>query len=623
MLGCIAIACVYLLVHAREPLRLNLGDPGSDARLALRLGVTHIAAIRLVAVLISGLALWLLFSYVRRLYADRVAWIATALFGTSLLWLMYADSLHEGAVLPCMGFLSLWGLARAIESRQRRYYAAAFAGAFGCFFTSFDYAVFLPAAALFTIYVKAGSPLGRGHWQLVALCALGWLLGIALGWHGLDALPASDRASWLAMPTMIRRVTLLFTPLVWIPIVIHVVQAVRAPTVAAAIKDSAAWMLVAALATFYLFAQRAAVQMLAAQALLPFYAIGSARLLDRMLAGRPLLRQLASAWLVIAPLWSFYLLFTHPRSVLHRDDLATTHGFLAAHDRNDFVLSNLAFDDVIDAAFQRHRWPMFDAKNPSAAPIHLLRMFERTGAAYAHAIIFRGPDARFVDQSLWPIASPRGLWAITGAPYLHRAKAKAVIAEYDTRVLNNLKAVHATKVLQLSNYTVYRIDRMTVLAILAKEVAPAPRVDFGSVNAWPHELLGWSGPLLLPDGTPASVVETTERCPAAPCKTHMAARGLGVTGEVTPQLGQIMLRIDPVCDLQLRFRFAGASYARSSIHGWSSGPLIGDRATFTVPRAHLHRGVNVVTLENLFPTAAGVRLRVTSLDLAPACAGGD
>src|SRR3954470_13112220 len=31
LLGSMAIALVYLLVHAREPLRLNVGDPWSDA----------------------------------------------------------------------------------------------------------------------------------------------------------------------------------------------------------------------------------------------------------------------------------------------------------------------------------------------------------------------------------------------------------------------------------------------------------------------------------------------------------------------------------------------------------------------------------------------------------------
>ena len=31
LLGCIAISFTFLVLHAREPLRLNVGDPWSDA----------------------------------------------------------------------------------------------------------------------------------------------------------------------------------------------------------------------------------------------------------------------------------------------------------------------------------------------------------------------------------------------------------------------------------------------------------------------------------------------------------------------------------------------------------------------------------------------------------------
>jgi len=31
LLGCITIAFAYLFLHAKEPLRLNVGDPWSDA----------------------------------------------------------------------------------------------------------------------------------------------------------------------------------------------------------------------------------------------------------------------------------------------------------------------------------------------------------------------------------------------------------------------------------------------------------------------------------------------------------------------------------------------------------------------------------------------------------------
>ncbi|MEO7731363.1 MAG: glycosyltransferase family 39 protein [Kofleriaceae bacterium] len=679
LLGSIAIAFLYLLVHAHEPLRLNVGDPGADANVLtsidhvksagflatsfaaihdigpltadsyrdLRdpplseifygavgkfLGVSEIGTFRLFGLMFSALAMWLLFSYVRRLYADRVALIATALFSTSLLWMMYADSIHQAPVLQCAGFLALWGLVRALETRQRRHYAAALVGSLACFFTSYDYCLFLPAAVLFTVYLKAGHPFARGYRHLVALCAVGFLLGIlarylcvigVLGWDELVATWAYERGSWSAMPTMVRRITLVFTPFVWITVVFHVVKALRAPDLTAALKDTAVWMLLAALALFYLFAQRATSQMVAAQALLPFYAIGSARLLDRLLDGRLPFRRFALVWLAAAPLWSFYFMFTHPRSVLRREDVAKTNAYLAAHDHNDFVLSNLVFDGLIGAAFQRHRWAALDTNDPSGAPRAMLRFFERTGAADVHEVIFTGPDSRFVDQSLWPLAAPRDQWAITGAPHMHRAKTNGVIAEDDRRVMQNLKAVKATKVLQLSNYAVYRVDRAAVLAILGKDVPAASHIDFGSINAWQHELLGWSGPILLRDGTSASGVERTDRCAVESCKTVLTSRGLGVKDEATPRLGLLMIRVERVCDLRLTFTFAGPSYAQLSIDGFATGPLIGNPMTFTVPARHLTKGVNVVELENMFPSVSGALLRVTALDLAPACAGVD
>src|SRR4029453_6844451 len=104
-----------------------------------------------------------------------------------------------------------------------------------------------------------------------------------------------DRKFSSALPTMVRRITLVLTPFVWIPIGFHAVKALRAPNLTAAIKGTAAWMLVAALAFLSLFRQLAASQMLASQVLLPFYAVGSAVIIARLLDGSKLLRQLAAA----------------------------------------------------------------------------------------------------------------------------------------------------------------------------------------------------------------------------------------------------------------------------------------------------------------------------------------
>ncbi len=636
-MGSIALALAYLLVHVREPLRLNVGDPGADAEILATTGVGDLGALRLCALAISALAMWLVWSYVRRLYTDRIALIATTLFSTSLLWMMYADSLDQAPVTQGTGFLALWGLVRAIETRQRRHYAALIAGGFACFVASYDYYVFLPAAVLATIYLKAGRPFARGNRHLVVLGMLGCLLGgLVKGLGAIEiaawnawipdlhlallerAKPIHDRQLMPVIPTLIRRVTLVFTPLVWVTAACHVGKAIRAPNLAAALKDTAVWMLLAALPILYLSGQLAGSRMIASQGLLPFYALGSALVLDRLLDGREPRRRFAVAWLVAAPLWAFYFLFTHPRSLLDRGDVAKTAAYLAANDANDVVLSNLMSDGPLPAVFRRHTWAAPDADETGDAPREMMGLFELTGVDHVHAIIFTDPSSRFIDRSLWPLAMPRTQWALTGWPHMYRAKANAMIAEYDHRVMKNLEAVGAKQVLQLRNYAIYRVDRATIMAILGDAVPAANHIDFASVNARRHELLGWDTPDLLEEGTPASLILGMKRCLVRPCKAAPGDLG-GMTSVVTLPVGQVMIRVDPACDLRLTFTFANPGYARCSIHGFSAGPMFGKTATFTVPAAHLTGGINVVELEDLLPRALRARLEVASLDLAPAC----
>jgi hypothetical protein len=686
LLGVIAIAFLYLLAHAREPLRLNVGDPWSDANVLTSinyvksdgflatsftdildvgpltadsyryihypplseifygavgkyLGVSDIGTFRLFAIAFSVLAMCLLYGYVRALYSDRVALIATALFSTSLLWMMYADSIHQAPVMQCTGFLALWGLVRFIETGRRRHRAAMILGSFACFFTSYDYYVFLPVAVVVTIYLKLGNPFARDARKLVAQCALGCVLGIvvkclcvigAVGWNEFvadlhlqfieRATSSLDRRFTSAIPTMLRRLTLVFTPMCWITAAVHVAQAVRSPSVAAAIKGTAVWMLIAGLVFLSLFSQLAASQMLASQVLLPFYAIGSAVVIDRMLDGRDLLRRLAVAWLIAAPLWSFSIMFTHPRAVLDRDDVARTNDYLAANDRNDFVLTNLMSDGHVQASFHRHSWPAPDDIDPSRAPKEMMRIFGMTGADRVHEIVFTDPESRFIDKALWPLAARRSLWGLTGWPYLYRAKANSVIAEYDRRVVKNLTAVNATKVLQLSKFAVYRIDRSATMALIASAVPTVNRIDFTSVNAARHQLSGWTQPTELAGGAFASAIWAMEHCPLARCKTTMTKFGLRVPDTQTRSMAQLMIRVDPACDLGLTFRFARPSYARFSVNGFAVPSRIDTTMAFTVPRAHLTGGIAIVAIENLLPIIFGVPIYLSSLDLTPACA---
>ena len=692
-MGSIAIAFLYLLFHAREPLRLSIGDPWSDANVLTSinyvksngfmatsftdildvgpltadsyryihyppfseiiygaigkyLGVSDIGTFRLFGLMFSSLAMWLMFSYARRMYTERIALIATALFSTSLMWMSYADSMHQAPVMQCSGWLALWGLVRAIETKQKRHYAAAVFGSFACFFTSYDYFMFLPAAVIATVWLKAGNPFAKGNRHFVVLCALGCAMGIAakclcvigaVGWTEFvadlklqfleRATATHDRKFTSTVPTMLRRLTLVFTPFAWIAAGYHAIKAIRAPSVSAAFKDTVIWMLLAALAFLNVFAQLSASQMLASQVLLPFYAFGSAIVIDRMFEARAGLRYAAWAWVIAAPMWGLFFMVTAPRAVLDRDDVAKTRAYLAEHDPNDFLLSNILSDGHIQASFDRHSWAALDAEDPSEAPIQMMRIFDLTGTDAVYEIISTDPDTRFIDKSLWPLAMPRGLWSVTGWPHLNPSKTRRVIREYDSRVIVNLERVHAEKVLQLSNYAVYRSDRATVMALLAAEVPTVDHIDFGSLTAKRHEIQGWaSGPRVV-EGTSlaATAIEGYWSCPEPRgprgnvCKTKLTKTGVEVKNERPRQVAQLMIRVAPVCDLRMTFSLVGRSAVRYSINGFTAVPPPGASVSFVIPVAKLVQGINVVELENMAPQESGTTVYVSSLDLAPTC----
>src|SRR5688572_15131187 len=113
LLACVGISFLYLIVHVREPLRLNVGDPWTDASVmvavkyvqhhgfsadpmvvqdpdfepfhpthappfaeifyeavGMAFGIEDIAALRWIALLFSAIALWALFQFVRSLWSD-------------------------------------------------------------------------------------------------------------------------------------------------------------------------------------------------------------------------------------------------------------------------------------------------------------------------------------------------------------------------------------------------------------------------------------------------------------------------------------------------------------------------------------------------------------------------
>ena len=689
LLGCIAITFGYLLLHAREPLRLNVGDSWSDAGVVSsveylerygfttpliadayrpvdeppvaelfyaaigEIGAGDIGTFRLFALAFSMLGTWLLFLYARRIWGDTVALLATALYATSVLWMMYADSIHRLTVVDPACFLALWGLVRAIETRRRRYYAAVIAGSFACLFTASDDWLLLPAGVLFTIYIKLGNPFARGNRRFLVIAAAGYLAALYTrslfvpGPLGLQV--AIDQKLAASLSTLVRRYTLVFTPMFWVTLGYTAWRALRAPSLSSVIEDGMTWLLAVAVMVLYTTSQHTGSSMLGARPLLPFYAIGSAILIARLLEEARIGRALAAAWAVLAPVWGLYIMFSHPRSVLDREEVAKVRTYLATHDRNDFVMSNLLADGPIEAAFGRNNWPALTAEgwmDVHVVQLQMLEVFAGTGTDYVHAVLFTTPDSRFVDRSLGQLVIRRRLASVTGWPYVTRSRAHEVIADYDKKVFKILEPVGAKRVLHLSNFDVYRIDRATVLELASRSIPVVREIDFSSPESTRYKLLGWSDPQLTAthqigatsiDGYGACaspVVPHRDGGPAAnACETVQTQSGLWVVDRPRVDRAELMIRVERACDLRLTIELASSSQLTRMPLELASAPLLAmsindftasqcapsPRVSFIVPRRSVRAGVNIIALENRRFGPVPPRADVVSLAVEPIC----
>jgi hypothetical protein len=632
LLGCVAIASAYLVLHVGEPLRLELGDAWSDAEIALgqtsaeagpagdvlagylyralgRLGVHDVAAHRGLALALSVLGAWWLFQYARRMWDASTALLATALCTTSLLWLETADSLERPPLVLAGGFLALWGTARAIETDQRRHAAASACGAFVCVLAGSDLWLFLPAGLLFTIQARRGDPFAWRNLRFVAIGALGCLAGLVAS--TLVTGSTVDAKLDAATRGMVWRFTAVFTPMCWVTVALACWRALRAATLRSALEDAATWMLAATAVGLAALGTRG--RMVDALPALPFYAIGSALVIARLLTAGGLCRALGFAWAVVAPVWAFVIVLANPRTVLDRDDVDQARAYFARADRNDFVIANRVADSVIEVAFDRRPLPAVargdDAHDVPLARRWVLGLFESTGTDYFHAVIVRSPATRSQDAQ------------------------------------GRLTAVGAQKVLHLRNFDVYRVDRAGVLAIASRSLPVVRQLDFASAASDPHKLVGWSAPELTDDGFGTSrivgygacgnpMASTGAGAPAGnACETERTPTGVGVVDERYVDRAQLMIRVDRPCDLRLLLTLASTSRLWQlprwiastprlglAINGFTASQCAADpRAEFLVPARFVHAGINVLTIAKRAAGPLAPRGELRALIIDPVC----
>ncbi len=695
-LAVIAISHLFLFATSQDPLRLNVGDPWSEANVLSSLpyvkqygfletsftdildvgplteesyrythypplseifyGAVHkylgfdsIQQLRPFAICFSALAMWLLFCYVRRIYDDAVALIATMLWSSNLLWMMYADMIHQAPVMQASAFLALWGLLRALEEPRRRYWIAAWVGCFACFLTSYDYWLFLPSAVLVTVYLRRGNPFKRVNWGPVALCASGCIAAIvakclfvigAVGWTEFVAdvhfqflersTTTFEEHTHAVVPTLIRRATMVFSPLVWAVVGYALIRLGRRATRSKFISDGT-WLLACALAFFVVFSQLAASQMLAMQVALPFYAIVSALLLVRLVRGAPLARYAGIAIMVFAPLWSAYWLSHQKRSYLDEEGFAQVRAYLDEQDKGDWVMCNLLADGPIQAYLGRHYWPAFSSPYFSQYHAASLELMELFGRDDFYVVFFKDPLTRMIDKSLWPIAMPRRQWSVTGAHLFWQDKAARMVKEYDAEILRNLEEVNAQVIVSRTQFDLYRVTRADVMRAIHAQVPDRSFVDFGSFTSKRHTLLGWSGQRWDNEAMLAgATVEGYQACPWWSehwCRTVLTKRGLVARGQLPKPEGKLLIRATNACDAELVIHLAKPTDLSVTINDTPLRYTTADRRMLRapVPRSALIDGINVVAFRYVLAiTTEDAKSRnvppfVASVELRPAC----
>ena len=675
LLACNAITFAYLLWHVHEPLRLNIGDPWADANLVAsvthqaahspgasavpesplsgtvygaiaRLGVMDIGTFRLFALVFSALGAWALFHYLRRMWTDSVALLGTTLFTTSVLSIMHADSLQSPPLVHAACFIALWGLVRALDSEQLRYYAVTAVGAFVCVFAaSYDW-LFLASGVLFTIYAKRGDPLARGNFRFV-VAASGGILGWLVTSHAI-VVPASwpEPLDDKLVAPFVPLLTLAFSPMLWVGLACGAWRVARAPSLRAALDDAMSWLIVVAVMLLPVFVPPPGPPMLRVISVLPFFAIGSAVVIAPMLQADRLRRALGIAWIVIATAWSVGIMARYPRAVLDRDDVAATRAYLAKSDGNDFVISNLLSDGVVQAALDRQSWSAIDdndANTPERDRLRVLGVFAAAGTAQVHAIVFTRPASRLADRSLGQLARVRGLGATTAWPYLHTSRADARIEAYDAKLRRLLDATGAVRVLHFDTFDVFRIDRQAVLDQAGRSLPVTHRLELNRPASNRNKLLGWQGPRLS-DTRKVGVssvagywacadplVDARAGEPAtSACETVTSQAELRVPDARAVSAAQLMIRVEHACDLRVSIEVEPVTLGlladlTSPVLGISIGGFTASqcassgKVSFVVPQRFVRDGVNLATFTTRSLDVLTPRADLRSIEVEPMC----
>jgi hypothetical protein len=421
----------YLIIGAFEPFRSNWGDPWSDGNamtsgryfandgfIATRftpildvgplgpdslrythypplpdivngliqcaIGGGHLAIHRLIAILLSAIAVFFFYLYTKSLWTPAIARVAVVVLATNILFIEYADSIHHIPIYSMTGWGCLVAAVRWLDDGRRRWLFLVAVSTFLCFLASYDFCAFLAVMVPATILLRKHRLVrGRGLALLLTFGVSGltsivtknllviWATGYE-AWHQDLVFQFFERSSDRFARTLkdgigtivFWRLWRVFTPLFFAGVLIQVVALFdRVRGHASEISLRPLVLLFAAVPFLYVFSQLVAEQSHPMLLLLPFAAVNLAVIVIALWTQQR--RVVAAAIIAIYVFLQASQLAAFRKEFLRVRDVASVEKILV-NDHHRFIITNFLVDGPLRYSWQRHLVGMDRETRPSS-----------------------------------------------------------------------------------------------------------------------------------------------------------------------------------------------------------------------------------------------------------------